>query len=76
MDVETGVNTLSLLHLRASEHSSVYEPNLVYHDGKWKMSYVAGSNREDLDCRASECLQVSPGISVDAKSPMHSLIDP
>lgn len=31
----------------AWEHGSVYEPNLVYHDGKWKMWYVAGSNRED-----------------------------
>jgi hypothetical protein len=29
------------------EHGSVYEPNLIYHDGKWKMWYVAGSNRED-----------------------------
>ena len=29
------------------EHGSVYEPNLVYHDGKWKMWYVAGSNREN-----------------------------
>jgi hypothetical protein len=29
------------------EHSSVYEPNLVYHDGKWKMWYVGGSNHED-----------------------------
>src|SRR5947209_1087713 len=29
------------------EHGSVYEPNLVYHDGKWKMWYVAGSNQED-----------------------------
>jgi hypothetical protein len=29
------------------EHASVYEPNLVYHDGKWKMWYVAGSNGED-----------------------------
>lgn len=29
------------------EHGSVYEPNLVYHDGKWKMWYVAGSNHED-----------------------------
>lgn len=29
------------------EHGSVYEPNLVYHDGKWKMWYVAGSNYED-----------------------------
>jgi predicted GH43/DUF377 family glycosyl hydrolase len=31
----------------AWEHGSVYEPNLVYHDGKWKMWYVAGSNQED-----------------------------
>jgi hypothetical protein len=29
------------------EHGSVYEPNLLYHDGKWKMWYVAGSNQED-----------------------------
>jgi len=29
------------------ERGSVYEPNLIYHDGKWKMWYVAGSNRED-----------------------------
>jgi hypothetical protein len=29
------------------EHASVYEPNLIYHDGKWKMWYVAGSNQED-----------------------------
>lgn len=29
------------------EHGSVYEPNLIYHDGKWKMWYVAGSNEED-----------------------------
>ena len=29
------------------EHGSVYEPNLIYHDGKWKMWYVAGSNKED-----------------------------
>jgi hypothetical protein len=29
------------------EHGSVYEPNLIYHDGKWKMWYVSGSNRED-----------------------------
>ena len=26
------------------ERGSVYEPNLIYHDGKWKMWYVAGSN--------------------------------
>jgi hypothetical protein len=29
------------------EHGSVYEPNLVYADGKWKMWYVAGSNVDD-----------------------------
>jgi hypothetical protein len=29
------------------EHGSVYEPNLIYHDGMWKMWYVAGSNHED-----------------------------
>ncbi len=29
------------------EHGSVYEPNLIYADGKWKMWYVAGSNVED-----------------------------
>ena len=29
------------------EHGSVYEPNLIYADGKWKMWYVAGSNLED-----------------------------
>lgn len=29
------------------EHGSVYEPNLIYHDGKWKMWYVAGSNYDD-----------------------------
>ncbi|HLK17318.1 MAG TPA: hypothetical protein VKT81_00140 [Bryobacteraceae bacterium] len=29
------------------EHSSVYEPNLIYVDGKWKMWYVSGSNQED-----------------------------
>lgn len=29
------------------EHGSVYEPNLIYTDGKWKMWYVAGSNHED-----------------------------
>lgn len=28
------------------EHSSVYEPNLIYHGGKWKLWYVAGSNHE------------------------------
>jgi hypothetical protein len=29
------------------EHGSVYEPNLIYHEGKWRMWYVAGSNQED-----------------------------
>ncbi len=29
------------------ERGSVYEPNLIFHDGKWKMWYVAGSNQED-----------------------------
>jgi hypothetical protein len=29
------------------EHGSVYEPNVIYADGKWKMWYVAGSNRDD-----------------------------
>src|SRR4051812_49998325 len=29
------------------ERGSVYEPNLVYAEGKWKMWYVAGSNLED-----------------------------
>ncbi|HEX4807731.1 MAG TPA: hypothetical protein VH325_02300 [Bryobacteraceae bacterium] len=29
------------------ERGSVYEPNLIYQDRKWKMWYVAGSNQED-----------------------------
>lgn len=29
------------------ERGSVYEPNLIYHDGKWKLWYVAGSNLDD-----------------------------
>jgi len=29
------------------ERGSVYEPNLIYHDGKWKLWYVAGSNQQD-----------------------------
>ena len=29
------------------EHGSVYEPNVIYHDGKWKLWYVSGSNQED-----------------------------
>ncbi len=31
----------------AWEHGSVYEPNLMYADGKWKMWYVAGANQDD-----------------------------
>jgi hypothetical protein len=29
------------------EQGSVYEPNLIYHDGKWKMWYVSGSNQKN-----------------------------
>jgi hypothetical protein len=29
------------------ERGSVFEPNVIYADGKWKMWYVAGSNAED-----------------------------
>jgi hypothetical protein len=29
------------------ERGSVYEPNVIYHDGKWRMWYVSGSNRDD-----------------------------
>ena len=29
------------------EHGSVFEPNLIYADGRWKMWYVAGSNFDD-----------------------------
>jgi len=29
------------------ERGSVYEPNLIYRDGNWKMWYVAGANRDD-----------------------------
>src|SRR5262245_5832481 len=29
------------------ERGSVYEPNLIYHDGKWRMWYVSGSNQQD-----------------------------
>ena len=29
------------------EHGSVFEPNPIYYDGKWRMWYVAGSNHED-----------------------------
>ena len=31
----------------AWERGSVYEPNLIYHDGKWKMWYVSGANQEN-----------------------------
>lgn len=29
------------------EHGSVFEPNLIYDDRKWKLWYAAGSNQED-----------------------------
>ncbi|MGH9533514.1 MAG: hypothetical protein ACRD2E_01495 [Terriglobales bacterium] len=29
------------------EHGSLYEPNVIYHDGKWKLWYVAGANQDD-----------------------------
>jgi hypothetical protein len=29
------------------ERGSVYEPNLIYDEGRWKLWYVAGSNHED-----------------------------
>ena len=29
------------------ERASVYEPNLIYADGRWKMWYVAGSNQQN-----------------------------
>lgn len=29
------------------EHGSVFEPNLIWHDGRWKLWYVAGSNHEN-----------------------------
>ena len=29
------------------ERGSVYEPNLIYADGMWKLWYVAGSNKDD-----------------------------
>jgi len=29
------------------ERGSVYEPNVLFHDGKWKLWYVSGSNHED-----------------------------
>jgi len=29
------------------EYGSVYEPNVLYHDGLWKMWYVAGANQDD-----------------------------
>jgi len=31
----------------AWERGSVYEPNLVYADGKWRLWYVAGANQDD-----------------------------
>ena len=32
---------------QAWERGSVYEPNVIYAEGKWKMWYVAGSNQDD-----------------------------
>jgi hypothetical protein len=29
------------------EHGSVYEPNVIYHDGMWKLWFVAGANQDD-----------------------------
>lgn len=29
------------------ERGSVYEPNLLYHEDRWKMWYVAGTNQDD-----------------------------
>ena len=29
------------------ERGSVYEPNVIFHEGKWKMWYVAGANQDD-----------------------------
>jgi hypothetical protein len=29
------------------ERGSVYEPNLIYADGKWRLWYVAGANQDD-----------------------------
>ncbi|MGC2619456.1 MAG: hypothetical protein WA414_10480 [Acidobacteriaceae bacterium] len=29
------------------EHGSVFEPNVIYADGQWRMWYVAGSNHEN-----------------------------
>lgn len=37
----------ALVAIEDWEHGSVFEPNLVYADGKWKMWCVAGSNMED-----------------------------
>lgn len=37
----------AFLATEAWEHGSVYEPNLIYHDGKWKLWYVAGANQDD-----------------------------
>lgn len=39
--------TPAFLPTQEWEKGSVYEPNLVYSNGKWRMWYVAGSNRAD-----------------------------
>jgi hypothetical protein len=48
-DGETWVDQPTPVFVAAEdwERGSVYEPNLVYADGKWKMWYVAGSNVDD-----------------------------
>ena len=39
------------------ERGSVYEPNVLYHDGKWKLWYVAGANQDDY---LVQCYAESP----------------
>jgi hypothetical protein len=51
----------------AWERGSVYEPNVIYHDRKWKMWYVAGSNAEDYLVQGyAECEDGSSGWSKHA----------
>lgn len=40
------------------EHGSVYEPNLVYHAGKWKIWYVAGSTTKTIWSTATRKAQM------------------
>jgi hypothetical protein len=30
------------------ENGSVYEPNIIWHQGKWKLWYVAGANKDNI----------------------------